>query len=302
MNFNKVAICFLMILSILPAIDREFQDYNSNGRWDPGEDLLISDKKNKFITIGGSVTEIVFQLGFGSSVIAVDQSSTFPEKVKELPEIGYVRMISSERVLSKFPKKIFASKDIAPKTVIKQFNDSPVEFSIYESPKTIMGIYDLIDELAYDLKVQDLGAIVKSGIKSDVASIDKISSKFNRKPRMAFFMNPSAGSYVAAGSGTVANYLIELMGGDNIFSEEFNSYQKVSKESIFMNNPDVILVAAHSPDGNPSDHFSKISEFKSLKSVRKGNIVDISMSDLTMGTSFASNALSIIKRINYGSK
>ena len=302
MNISKIVVFLLMLASSLFAIKRDFNDANSNGKWDPGEDLVMSNKKDKFITIGGSVTEIVFKLGFGNSVIAVDQSSSFPEKVKNLPDIGYVRMISSERVLSKFPKKIFTSKDLAPKTAIKQFEDSPVDFYIYESPKTILGIYNLIDNLASDLKVQDLGSVVKDGIKSNIAKIESISSKFKRKPRMVFFMNPAAGSYVAAGSGTVADYLIELMGGDNIFSEEFKSYQKVSKESIFMKNPDVILVASHDSGENPSKHFSQSSEFKTLKSVRKNNIIEINMSDLTMGTSFASNALSIIKRINYGSK
>ena len=302
MNFRLMATYILIYLSIVFALDKDFDDVNANGVWDPGEDLLISSKLDKFITIGGSVTEVIFNLGFGNSIIAVDQSSTFPEKVKDLPEIGYVRMISSERVLSKFPKKIFSSKDLAPKTAVKQFQESPVDFKIYNAPKNIMGIYNLIDQLSSDLNVQDLGVILKDKIKSDVASIDNISSQFKRKPKIAFFMNPTAGSYVAAGSGTVANYLIDLIGGKNIFSDEFNSYQKVSKESIFMKNPDIIMVAAHNSGQSPLDHFSKISEFKTLKAVRKNNIIEISMSDLTMGTSFASNALSIIKRLNYDSK
>ena len=301
MNFNLKAIYLSIILSMLISIDRGFEDINSNGAWDPGEDLAISSNEDRFITIGGSVTEIVFKLGFGKSVIAVDQSSTFPQKVKDLPDIGYVRMISSERVLSKFPKKIFTSKDIAPKTAIKQFQESPVDFNIYDSPKNISGIYSLIDQLSSDLKVRDLGVIVKNNIKTDVELIESIYSKFKRKPKMAFFMNPASGSYVAAGSETVANYLIEVMGGDNIFSDEFKSYQKVSKEAIFIKNPDIILVAAHNSKDSSSNIFSKNSEFKTLKSVRKNNIIEIRMSDLTMGTSFASNALSIIKQINYDS-
>lgn len=302
MNFRTAAGYILSFLSIVLTLDKDFDDINANGVWDPGEDLVISSKQDKFITIGGAVTEVIFNLGFGNSVIAVDQSSTFPKKVKDLPEIGYVRMISSERVLSKFPKKIFSSKDLAPKTAIKQFQESPVDFKIYNAPKNIIEIYNLIDQLSSDLNVQDLGVILKDKIKSDVASIDNISSQFKRKPKIVFFMNPAAGSYVGAGSGTVANYLIELMGGENIFSDEFASYQKVSKESIFMKNPDIILVAAHNSGESPSDHFSKNSEFKSLKAVRKNNIIEISMSDLTMGTSFASNALSIITRLNYDSK
>ena len=301
MSINKV-VCFLIsILSVMFAIDRDFQDSNSNGQWDPGEHLSKSSKQDKFITIGGAVTEIIFELGFGNSVIAVDQSSTFPPEVKKLPEIGYIRMISSERVLSKFPKKVFTTKDMAPKTAVKQLKESPIDFKIYDSPKTIEGTFELIDQLSVELEVADLGNIIKDNIKADIKKINNISSKLKKAPKIVFFMNPSAGSYVAAGAGTSANYFIELIGGVNIFSEDFKSYQKVSKETIFIENPDIILVASHNSEESPTMHFTS-SEFKILKSVKNNNIIEISMSDLTMGTSFASNALSIVNKINYESK
>ena len=42
-------------------------------------------------------------------VWAVDQSSTIPKKVKDLPQVGYIRSISSEGILSMFPTKILTS-------------------------------------------------------------------------------------------------------------------------------------------------------------------------------------------------
>ena len=86
MNFRTAAGYILSFLSIVLTLDKDFDDINANGVWDPGEDLVISSKQDKFITIGGAVTEVIFNLGFGNSVIAVDQSSTFPKKVKDLPE------------------------------------------------------------------------------------------------------------------------------------------------------------------------------------------------------------------------
>ena len=146
-----------------------------------------------------------------------------------------------------------------------------------------------------------MGEILKNDIGLDVKKISSITSGFKSKPRIVFFMNPSAGSYVAAGSGTSANYLINLIGGENVFSEDFKSYQKVSKETIFIENPDVILVASHNSEQSPTNHFNA-SEFEILSSVKNNNIIEINMSDLTMGTSFASNALSIVNKINHESK
>ena len=47
---------------------------------------------NRLVTIGGSVTDIVFALGEGDLVVAVDQSSTLPKKVKDLPQVDMLEL------------------------------------------------------------------------------------------------------------------------------------------------------------------------------------------------------------------
>ena len=50
-----------------------------------------TDSENhRIITVGGSVTEIVYSLGLGNQVVAVDQSSTIPDAISDLPQVGYI--------------------------------------------------------------------------------------------------------------------------------------------------------------------------------------------------------------------
>ena len=111
-------------------------------------------------------------------------------------------------------------------------------------------------------------------------------------------MNPSAGSYNAAGSGTIADNLMNLIGGDNVFANDFKRYQKVDKEQIIKYNPDIILVASHYPGQRVSDHFTEAEEFRSLNAVKHNNVIDITMSNLTMGPSFLDGVVTIIDRVN----
>ena len=71
-----------------------------------------------------------------------------------------------------------------------------------------------------------------------------------------------------------------------------------NKEEILKYDPDIILVASHYPGQKSSSHFTEDPIFKSLSCIKKKNVINISMSDLTMGPSFVSNALSIAKRVN----
>ena len=289
---------FVLILfatSVLHSIQFEYEDLNFNGRWDPAENLVMSKPSDKYITIGGAVTEVVFNLGFGNSVIAVDQSSTMPSRVKDLPDVGYIRMISSEKILSKLPNKIFTSTSMSPKTAVEQLKASPLEFMMYDAPKNIENTMKLIDSISRDLGVVELGDILKNRMFEQMTLIQDIKNTFDVVPQIVFFMNPKSGSYVAAGKGTIADYLIEFIGGENIFANEFNSYQKVSEESILIKNPDIILVAAHNSADDVSSFFLNNENFKNLESLKNGNIIEIQMSDLTMGTSFPENALKILK-------
>ena len=259
------------------------------------------DKKQiqeRLVTIGGSVTEIVFKLGLGDLVVAVDQSSTSPNKVKDLPQVGYIRAISSEGILSMMPTQILTTTDIGPPNAIKQIKDSGVNTQIFNSPKTMEEIVDLTIEISDIFNTDKKASDIIKNIYDTKNAIDHLISKYKSKPKIAFFMNPSNGSYSAAGSGTNANYLIELIGGENIFSKDFKRYQKVSKEDILKYNPDIILVAAHYSGQKSSSYFTEEPIFKSLSSVKNKNVININMSDLTMGPTFISNALSIINKFN----
>ena len=80
--------------------------------------FVFSDKPDRFVSIGGCVTETLFAIGAGEKIVAVDQSSTLPEIVKDLPQVGYIRSISSEGILSMLPTQIFTTTDIGPPNVI----------------------------------------------------------------------------------------------------------------------------------------------------------------------------------------
>ena len=238
----------------------------------------------------------------GKKVVAVDQSSTIPTKVKELPQVGYIRSISSEGILSMFPTKILTTTDIGPKKVIEQINESGVDFKIFDSPKNFKDILTLISDIATYLDVEKNGENLKSEL---VALNDKLTDlkKNNKsKPKVVFFMNPSSSSYTAAGSNTKANYLIEYIGGENIFSNDFNKYSKVSKEDIIKYNPDIILVGyfAASASDKMNSLFDSNDNFQSLSAVKNKNIygVDIGQT-LNFGPSFVESSSELINKIYF---
>ena len=68
----------------------------------------------RIVSIGGTITEIIYALGEGDRVVAVDTTSLYPQEATAKPNIGYVRQISAEGVLSQTPDLIIAESGAGP--------------------------------------------------------------------------------------------------------------------------------------------------------------------------------------------
>ncbi|RYE57031.1 MAG: hemin ABC transporter substrate-binding protein, partial [Rhizobiaceae bacterium] len=81
---------------------------------------------SRLVTVGGSVTEIVFDLGLGDKVVARDITSFYPDAVNKLPSVGYMRALSPEGVLSVNPSAILMIQGSGPKETIDVLSKASV--------------------------------------------------------------------------------------------------------------------------------------------------------------------------------
>ena len=79
----------------------------------------------RIVSIGGAVTEIIYALGAGDRVVAVDTSSVYPTEATHLPQLGYLRSLAAEAVLAQAPDLVIASADEHQLTVTLQTRQVP---------------------------------------------------------------------------------------------------------------------------------------------------------------------------------
>jgi len=260
--------------------------------------LLANNLNERVITIGGCVTETVFALEMGQNVVAVDISSSIPNKVTQLPQVGYIRGISTEGILSMNPDKILTTTEMGPPKVVQQLKDAGINLKIFNAPKNYDDILSLIDDVATFLDVSKKGEQLKSEL---IELNNQINELKLDKPKIVFFMSPALGSYNAAGSGTRADYLINYIGGENIFTNDFKRYTKVSKEDIIKYNPDIILTGYVRELNKKEvvDIFKNSDEFQSVAAIKNNQLYGVSVGEvLNFGPSFVNTSLNLIKKIN----
>ena len=63
-------------------------------------------KTPRIVSVGSALTEIFYALGAENLLVGVDTTSLYPPQAKSLPQVGYMRALSAEGVLSLKPTLI----------------------------------------------------------------------------------------------------------------------------------------------------------------------------------------------------
>lgn len=72
---------------------------------------LFASAAERIITLGGDVTEIVYALDAQPQLVARDSTSTWPAASQSLPDVGYLRQLNAEGILSLRPTLVLISAD-----------------------------------------------------------------------------------------------------------------------------------------------------------------------------------------------
>ena len=203
----------------------------------------LSNDISRIVVAGGSITEIIYLLGQGDKIVAVDVTSNYPEETKNITSIGYVRNVSTEGVLSLAPSLILGEDDMGPPNVVKQLKGMNADLRIIHEEQTVNGIIEKIRCVASIIGKEDLASqIIEKDINPVLIKLkeNQISNKKNKK-KIMLVLSMQGTSPMVAGSGTSGDSFIKMIGGDNIFSS-FNGWKNVTAESILKLNPDYIII------------------------------------------------------------
>ncbi len=88
--------------------------------------LVAVAAPERIVALGGDVTEIVYALGAESSLVARDSTSQWPQATNALPDVGYLRQLNAEGILSVRPTLVLASDRAQPSLALKQVEQSHV--------------------------------------------------------------------------------------------------------------------------------------------------------------------------------
>ena len=223
--------------------------------------LVADEPARRVVSIGGSVTEIAVALGAEGRLIARDSTSSFPDSITALPDVGYVRALSPEGVLALGPDLIIAEHDAGPVEAVAVLRAAGVPFVTMPGDPTIAGIRAKILAVADALDLPAEGAALAATVEASLAAQAELAAKVTKPKRLLFILSAQGGRIMAGGDGSSADGIIRLAGGVNA-ATGFAGYKQMTDEAVLTAAPDVIVMM-----DREGDHAALDAELFALPSL-----------------------------------
>jgi len=228
---------------------------------------------SRIVGIGGSVTEIIHELGQQHRLVARDTTSQFPDSVTGLPDVGYMRALSPEGVLSVDPDLIIALEGSGPPETIEVLERASVPIVFVPEIYDGEGVAAKIEAVGEALGVTEAAADMAERVEADIAAARDLAAASGREPSVMFVLTVQDGRIMASGTGTAADGIISLAGGRNVI-DAYEGYRQITDEAIIEAAPDFILMMDRGgAQGTTADNLTTIPAIASTPAGAEGRII-----------------------------
>ncbi len=129
---------------------------------------------SRIVAAGGVVTEIAYALGRADRLVGVDSTSLHPaEALQTKPNIGYVRALSAEGVLSLRPDRVIAVEGAGPPDVLRLIMEAKVPVTLVPEDLTEEGVLRRIRLVGDALDARDAAAQLAETVSARFADLAK---------------------------------------------------------------------------------------------------------------------------------
>lgn len=198
----------------------------------------------RVVGLGGAITEIVYALDAGATLVGADTSSIYPPEAAKLPKVGYYRTFSVEGVASLKPNLVLASDQSGPPQAFEQLKKLGSKVVVLPSAPTLAALDARILGVAAALDMAPRGTALVEKLHAELKAIKPPA----QRPRV-LLVSSHTGRLQAAGEDTAAHAIIELAGGTNVLGSQ-TGYKPLSAEAAAALKPDVIVTTTMSVGGS----------------------------------------------------
>jgi iron complex transport system substrate-binding protein len=227
-------------------------------------------KPQRIISLTPSLTEILFALEFGHSVVGVTDSCDYPTEVKNLPNVACWFDPNIERLLALKPDLVLGLQT-AHQQLKPELESRGIRF-ILVNPLTVDQAIADIARFGEILGAHEVANRLISSLCARLSVIGTRLDKIDAESRQTVcrILDMDDGRFHVAGPLSFQYDIISRAGGQNVTCSKKEAYPKITLTQLREWNPQVIFNCGF--DLSAIDAITGKPEWRSLKAVESGNV------------------------------
>lgn len=230
----------------------------------------LAERPERIVSLSATATEMLFAIGAGEQVAAVDDNSNYPP---EAPTTDLAAFEPNVEAIAEYdPDLVVISDDIGD--LVASLEALAIPVLVQPAAVSLEDTYEQIDELGDATGLTDgaeeLSADIESRIAAIVASVPDIGG--------ATYYHELDPTFFTATSATFIGELYSLLGLQNIADpadRDGSGYPQLSAEYIVKADPDLIFLADTKCCGESAESVAERPGWDRLSAVRTGSVVEL---------------------------
>ena len=225
------------------------------------------DRPTKIVSLSPTATEMLFAIGAGAQVVAVDDQSNFPERAPTTDLSGYTPNV--EAIAGYDPDLV-----VLPDPQVRgQLEDLDILVLVLPAATRLADSYAQIRKLGRATGHQRSADALAKEMRADIADLAAQVPDGGPKPTTYYELDET---YFSADSSTFIGRLLRIGGFDNIADgakAESPGYPQLSSEAIVDADPDTVFLADTKCCAQTAETFGTRPGFEALTAVAEDHVV-----------------------------
>lgn len=229
---------------------------------DVGRKIYLAKPPKRVVSLAPSITEILFAIGAGGSVVGVTEFCDYPPEALTKTQVGDSRA-NLEAILALEPDLVLAMEVIRD-DVLKTLQQLKIPLFIMEA-QSLEHVYAHVQTLGRMLgRVPEANSVAHT-MRQDIQAIAS-KTRSLPKPRVLYVVYPQP--FITVGPGSFIHQLLELAGGDNIAKDAGSAYPRLSMEVVLQKDPEIILFPTMGGQNTPEMDLVQWSRWTTMSAVK----------------------------------
>lgn len=229
----------------------------------------------RIVSIGGDATEILYALGLGDKIVAVDSTSLYPSAaLKEKVNVGYMRQLTTEGVLSTGATLILASAQAGPPDVVRALKGSSIRYETLPGNEGPDQVAEKIRFTGRIFGVSEKADALAGQVTQRFAAIAEKRKKIGKPLKAMFILGINNGRAMVGGKGSTADVVLGLAGAENA-AASISGYKPITDEAMLGMAPDVVVTINRGDQSDAKSTVAALAGFKETPAGKAGRIIEL---------------------------